>query len=1038
LDNWVQFVHKEHSGQNIQDQVLNGWNADGTPKTILGRRSSEVIKEVSYNKITLIFGYGNLNITPLISALIVDSIKQGDVLVGIPRQRYKHLNDIYQKNYFSLINGASRFFYNSTLWCSAKLDKNSYGSNRTVFDLGRVKTRPKWGMTDYKDSSEYILKRALENGEVNERSFIVTFPLTIGLPELMLENPVFRSNNTDYRLRPLNPRFLILESIDEVLHNMNPLISMIKILLNRDIGAVIHFSWPYQTGLEKFMEQLNKLEKNELEKISYFHFGRTICIKSKDSFLNEITTLSKEGDISSALNNHPSIKELSIEGRSWNSYYPETIRKINNHFLVCLVGDTIPVSDHLNSIVSEPTDIDELIGNLRQELVRRKLSGNIGYILSFLPFLDSFVIPSEFRVPFKINATFRSLPLRSAVENARSIANHEQKAILNRLLSLINRLSAVKDLSLSIQNLKTPNYLGKSTALMTYLLLRGSIEQYVEIIVCEYNYRVGFGYPSLNYFIKMLKEIKNRVPIKFKSLFREEFVLFNPITSKLIKCDYAQEILELDFCSSFTGHSVEVKIKSLMENGNIRVCKNKIIFENIASLKKNASTYDAENTELLLPGPIPLLSFEGGIPKITQGLDTILRPFRVVVFFSYFGENFSRIKNQLSILDGLLAGDTNNPIVAKDFAISKSLNNVLKNDHLNQIIPEAHESYEALKSDDLEDAPLDDAFRVASFDYEKMVNNENSKSLLEQWINISKANKAKIAQQSAPTATDLIKLAVVFDGMRNESNVWIRRGSYIRVVQNEDTKMTLSEELVPGLRIAYMETESRESLDNSFIRDYTSYRGLTLESILEPFECLKNFCNVLLDQDFRSEYDPKNYSRLKWLSEMQKEKLHSTLKFLIDPTPLLNNDYDMIKNYFKNNEIWPKISELSTSDLIELKRMFERNGVNDVSLFRTMTALGFDYEFASFKSMLRKLNAGKKHYYFEKSENLLALSLFIVHRKTEENYEELTGAGKEIRIVLQLVGKSIQRVIRGEIGTINEMDNRIRDSVKLCKITKVF
>lgn len=992
-----------------------------------------MLKQAEEGKTALIFGYGNLNLTPLVSALISSSTPQSDVLIGIPRSRYQRLNEIYKTNYFSLLYGNGKFFYKDSLWCSARLDNDYNNYDKVTFDLTNFKTKPKWGDRSYKKQIDRSLKEDITSGDVNRRSLIITFPISTGLPELIIENPVFRTSGKEYHLRQLKPRFLILESADEVMPNIRPLISIINVLLERKIGSIIHFSWPYPKGLDRFIEQYNELDSTKKSRISLFHLGRSLCVKSKELSLDEIKSCTKEKDISRALQHYPAIKELSVEGGSWSSYYPDTIKDVSNHMLIYLVGRATVFSNNIPHI-TEPTETDRLIRYLREELAGMKFFGNIGYILSFLPFVDSFVLPSEFKILFKDNEVYKRVGLRLAIERAKERANDLQELILNRLLYIVNRLSTVEDISLSIQGLKTPSNQGKSTGLMSYLLQRSFMGKNVSMIVCEYSSRNGLVSYSSNYYKKILEDLRTRLPFRIDSFFNQGLNLLDMPTMKLLPFESATEIHELDYSSRSGGQFLEIRLKLLMGNGSFRNCEVRVSFENITSLGRNINNYDTANTELLLPGPIPFLTYEREVPRVFKGLDIIYRPFKRVIFFSYPGEDFLRISNQLSVIKGLLLGESNNLIVKKDLAISKGLNNVLTRDIFEQEASEQPMISNLPCDEDYDGGPLDDAFIRTSIEYEKRADPIIGKTLMDLWDSISKSRNEKAVQQSLPANEGLVKLKVRFDGMTTDEEVWLRRGSYVRVVENEDTQLIQTENLAAGQRIAYMESGTRESLDDSFVREYTSYRGITIERIFESFEYLRRFCRVLLAQNFEIEYSFSNYADLTWLSESQKESLYATLKFLIRPIPESESSSAQIKEFFENNEVWPQIAELPPVNLVKLKKIFETDGVSFNSLHALATQLGMNYKVVSFKQLLSELNSGSRRYYFEEPDNLLAVSLLLINQRIEEDYEELTSAGKEIRVVLQLVGRSIQRVIRGESASLNEMDSRIRDNVRMCRI----
>ena len=692
------------------DKVFDGRDSEGVPRSILGRLSSNVLKQAEDGKIILFFGYGNLNLTPLVSAIISSSKPQSDVLIGIPKRRFQYLNKIYKVNFSSLFYGNGKFFYKDSMWCSAGLQNDLDNIHKVIFDVTDFQTKPRWGDRSYKRQMDESLKKDIASGDVNKRSLIITFPISAGLPELVINNPVFRISGEEYNLRPLKPKLLILESVNEVMPNISPLPSIMSILLERKIGSIIHFSWPYPNGLERFIEQYNEFDSTKKDRISLFHSGLSLRLKSKELFLDEIKSSTKEKDISKALREHPAIEKLSVEGGSWSLYFPDTTREVANRLLIYLVGGTTTFPNKETYI--DPTETDRLVRHLREELEGLKLYGNTLYILSFLPFLDSFVLPSEFKILFKFDEKFRRIGLRSAIEKAKEIAkaNYLQESILDNLLAIVNRLSTVEDIRLTIQGLKTPFNQGKSTALISYLLQRSFVGDNVSLIACEYNSRNGLVSYSSNYFRQTLEVLKNNLPFSTNSFFKGELTLLDSSTLKLIPLKLAREVQELDCDSRSGGQFLDIRLKLLMEDGSFRNCEAHVSFENITNLDINIENYDIANSELLLPGPIPLLTYEGEVPRIFKGFDIIYRPFKRVIFFSYPGNNFSKISNQMSVINGLMCGDSSNPIMKKDLALSKQLNNVLKNDILEQKNLEEPKISDVRYDRGYDSGPLDDPF----------------------------------------------------------------------------------------------------------------------------------------------------------------------------------------------------------------------------------------------------------------------------------------------------------------------------------------
>ncbi|MGE9810819.1 hypothetical protein ACLIKE_05690, partial [Ferroplasma acidiphilum] len=167
--------------KNDSDTVLSGIDAKGNIKSILGPVSDSIIENSIKGNIVLIFSQGDLQLTPLIASLFIESESDGDVIIGIPTNKYDALNKIYYNNFFSLTKGDTNFIYKDALWCSIrkkKEDNNKTAENdddKTTFMLNGVQIKPKYGKLKYKKDIENSLTEELKNGSINKKKFILTF-----------------------------------------------------------------------------------------------------------------------------------------------------------------------------------------------------------------------------------------------------------------------------------------------------------------------------------------------------------------------------------------------------------------------------------------------------------------------------------------------------------------------------------------------------------------------------------------------------------------------------------------------------------------------------------------------------------------------------------------------------------------------------------------------------------------------------------------------------------------------------------------------
>lgn len=147
------------------------------------------------------------------------------------------------------------------------------------------------------------------------------------------------------------------------------------------------------------------------------------------------------------------------------------------------------------------------------------------------------------------------------------------------------------------------------------------------------------------------------------------------------------------------------------------------------------------------------------------------------------------------------------------------------------------------------------------------------------------------------------------------------------------------------------------------------------------------------------------------------------------------SDAENIRTHFKNSEVWNSLSELEDKSLIKLKKYFtSKSEINIKDLYYLATYFGFKLEEVSFRPLLKSLLDNKNKYFFRDENNLLAISVLIHYDKIIENYEELTDAGKNILKLLQVIGKSLRRVISNKKKIRTEMDSLIEEKVIVCTV----
>jgi hypothetical protein len=142
-----------------------------------------------------------------------------------------------------------------------------------------------------------------------------------------------------------------------------------------------------------------------------------------------------------------------------------------------------------------------------------------------------------------------------------------------------------------------------------------------------------------------------------------------------------------------------------------------------------------------------------------------------------------------------------------------------------------------------------------------------------------------------------------------------------------------------------------------------------------------------------------------------------------------------IRETFKNSIIWESLADVPIDILNMFKQSFAMNPKISIdNLFGLALLFGLEYEIGSFRYLMNAILTGKNKYFFLDEENLLAVAHLINHNLIAENYENLTAAGKNIRTVLQHVGKALKRVVSGNKRYLSDMDLLIEQKVMMCTV----
>ena len=1057
------------------------------------------LDSVLSNKITIIFSQGTFNLSPIISCIFALE-QQSDVLIGIPKTRF---NESFEKNtsaYFSLmykkiLNSMptkSFYFYSGTLWC-----KGSIGEETNELDDIKITTRPKYGTRKFKNDYDTYVIDNLTNGKFQRIPKIVSIPIAGIVPSSIIGEKSIKFKTGDYKLKKLNPKLIIYESINERRFSFDNLIELINISEKSDVKLVLHFSWPYLKGLSSF---LTKIKDNV--NINILHLGKRFCIESRDDFEKPPSD----------------ILPLSLEGNAWNLYYPSNT-SIDFKMIV-------PPSSILDNNLSI-TDVeycdwpfDSRVRDIRDHLKYESVDKIDQNILKFPPIFDSFLSPYETKRSCEKNGMWITLPLHESF-STKSSENSHAVGIFNGLCS---DLEKCRDISYELRNLYTTATISKKTLFQSFLIekinylcdinntsLKSEAIPVISILVANLHPRLATksSFSELiNYLVNSMKNVlegsilpklineENKIDMKIKfgdlqqfenTIYKNKILYKSNI--KQIKKLYSKfhPNLDVHIVKKDTSLRIIVKTKEPIEYLELnrknsvfvkRFCKGLVLYD--AVVRNNGSfneniisniSFDRKNinsivevefgcrsnngynkisyvvhilysdlskmqelpqeliqkSELLIPGPIPFHTISDDYILISHGYDTLLLPFKKVVFFAYPGYNFKQLLRQIKLYDDLISENQTN-IGKRDLLFSIEHTNksqrfkLPSKPHFNEIQEKKSEM----------DTPFDTAIRQELLDgsnvdgYER----EEIKTLVDIWDSIQKNTRTE--SQPHPFINHSSKEHMEFC-VEYETNVRdiisFSIDTLIRKKDGHEYILLSVEELSEGDQIFYIESDERESVENYLLRTLLSEEELSLEKILGPLVDLKSFYETIKSINIQKDYDENQMKKIDWLSLDQKKNLFDLLSILLNKDFFTSEDN---RNLFVLNSIWRNIE---SERLIEI---FEEGTkkITHTKLFNLATEMGLNYKESSFKALCSTAINEQKHYSFQNEKNLLALGLLLGHQDIINNYQTINEKGVKIGTFLRQVGRSIQRVASGNDEPFNEIDMAIEGKTKKCTIIK--
>jgi hypothetical protein len=137
------------------------------------------------------------------------------------------------------------------------------------------------------------------------------------------------------------------------------------------------------------------------------------------------------------------------------------------------------------------------------------------------------------------------------------------------------------------------------------------------------------------------------------------------------------------------------------------------------------------------------------------------------------------------------------------------------------------------------------------------------------------------------------------------------------------------------------------------------------------------------------------------------------------------------------SEVWNRLKVIFDGEndawLLQLKHLFEY-AENRLICYFIAKLFGIKIAERTFSQRLLRVERGEPNYFFQEEKDMKVIGALIGNADVEENFAEYNNSGRQVSTVLQQLGVSLGRVIRGEDNPMNEMDAIIRQNVKFCEV----
>lgn len=981
----------------------------------------------------------------------------------------------------------SFYFYEHILWCKGIIDEDT-----NELDNLEITTTPKHGNKTYKKAYNDILIENLKDGGIQAIPKIVSVPIADIAPSSIVGEKLVKFKNENYNINNFNPKLIIYESINEKKYNFNHLLELIKRSIDSDVKLVLHFSWPYLKGLSKFLSELNNMDdvntfhlgkrfcieigdklkkppvallplsmEGNLWEMYYptdpsINFSIVVPKINGTQFFLTSDISNYEFPLDSAVNEiYNSLKYESFPNLETGllKFPPmfDTVlspNEIKKRVLKNGLWKTLPINEALGDTSDSKKHSLYIFKGLCSELDNCK---DLGYKWRNLFTNERITKKTLFQgyIAEKLNQLLMDADLQF---NSVYIANLHPYLATNTsfLESTVHFIASIENLLQynfpKITKNEDSIFLSfespSKSILKIPILISGQLQiENLKIILQKYSdfysifdISIDKNKTNLNICINLSDSIDHYICDPGHDTIKTSRT--STLTLYSLKLNYSGSFEERrlkDISSSGNPSHILVNGECLFRSENnlsgTIISKNLSLYYGDLSKVHDLSLDIVRTSDLLIPGPIPFHTVSDNDVLISRGYDSLLLPFKNIIFFAYPGYNFKRLQKQVSIYIDLIS-NKNSLISLRDMLFS--VENLCDT---KRFTPPTKPSMELIKAaEDNIDTPFDSSVRnellkVSIDDSEEDIEYKNTLGNI--WENIQ--NKGSPSTGSFPSRSISAKKQIYFsveyeDGTND--NISFSIDTLIRKKIGGDYLLMPIMDLSEGDTIYYVQSDERESIENYLLRTLLNGEDeMQLESILEPITALKIFYETLTILDYSKHWIEPKMDEIYWLSTDQKKCLFDILCKLINRSS-------------SNEEISELISE-SIWSAIPVEKLFEifMSGNKKITmgkLYKLAREMGLNYKESSFKVLCSTAINEQTHYAFQKEDNLLSIGKLLGHQDLINNYNIINQEGGKIGTFLRQVGRSLKRVISGNNDYFNDIDVALSEKIKKCTIVEIL